>query len=133
MKDTLSHTPEVSRQVGEVAASVAGLLHRYDTVAYVLGIRQGRTIRGWAERGTVPADPRTEMRLRVTEQLALTVKDEVRPWVSGAWLISANPHLGEQSPAELIRSLEGATEDEQTIGRLQAAADHFAALATTMS
>jgi hypothetical protein len=117
-----------SRRVGEVALALKQLLQEYDTVAYVLGIKQARTVRNWAEKGTQPSNPLIESQLRVTEDLALTVKDKDRPWVSSAWLISGNPRLGEESPATIIRSLTGDGEDERLINRLQAAAAHFASL-----
>lgn len=67
-----------------------------------------------------------ETRLHAAESLALTVKDEQRPWVSGAWLIAGNPHLGEVSPSAMIQSLTGTDEDRLVTERLQQAAERFA-------
>jgi hypothetical protein len=124
---TIYTETEDNRRLGEVATSLTRLLHQYGNVAYVLGLRQGRTVKNWAENGTTPVDPLMDTRLRVAEQLALTVREEERPGVSTAWLISCNPHLGDNSPAEMIRSLSGQAEDEQAIGKLQFAAADFAA------
>ena len=117
-----------TREVSEVASSLINLLRSNETAAYVLGLKQGRTLTNWAEKGVMPSDPVMVTRLKVAESLALTVKEEVRPWVSGAWLISNNPHLGEHSPSELIQSLSGTAEDSQLSDSLHHAAEHFASL-----
>jgi hypothetical protein len=116
-----------TRQVNEVAHSLKTLLRDYGTVAYTLGVKQGRTVRNWVENDAHPANPLMQRRLETAEALAITVRDEQRPWVSGAWLISANPYLAEQSPAELIQSLTGEQEDKDVLERLDFAAKQFAA------
>lgn len=46
MSETLNHNEiENSRRVGEVAASLVDLLRHHETVAYVLGLKQGRTVK----------------------------------------------------------------------------------------
>jgi hypothetical protein len=117
---------EGNRKVGEVATSLISLLRRYDTVAYVVGVKQGRTVKNWAEKGVVPSDPVMQTRLKVAEALAKTVNDEQRPWVSGSWLIACNPHLGESSPSEMIQSLAGTSDDHQVTEKLYQAAELFA-------
>ena len=115
------------RQLHDVALAVKELLQRYDTVAYVLGVKQSRTVKSWAQGSTVPSDPQPEMRLLTTEKLATTVRDNQRPWVSASWMIANNPLLLEDSPAELIQSLTGTEADVEILSRLNDAAEYFAA------
>lgn len=120
-------TPESldkERPITEVAQSLSQLLlDKSATIASVVGLPNRQAVRPWLEgRGD---DPTIEKRLRVAEHLAQTVQDDRRPWVSQAWLIGANPHLGEHAPAEWIASLQGSEADDETVRRLQVAANTF--------
>jgi len=115
------------RSVSEVAKSLSQLLGSNQAVAYVVGIKQARTVAGWVEGATKPADPLMETRLEVAEQLARIVQDPERPWVSKAWLISCNPHIGEDAPMDVIQQFDGSIEAEKAVVRLQFAAESFAA------
>lgn len=128
MIESLHQEINDTRQIQEVAASVSSLLRSYDTVAYVLGLKQGRTIKSWVEEGTIPSNPTMESRLRLTEKLALAVKDEQRPWVSGAWLISCNPRLDEIQPMTVIQSIGTDEYSESLLSRTESAAYSFAVL-----
>ncbi len=115
-----------SRQPGEIAATLVTLLRSYDHVAYVVGVKQTRTVRNWVENNIEPANPRMKARLEVAEVLASTVQEQERPWVSAAWLIANNPYLDEEVPSDLIQSLTGDASDRETVERLQFAATQFA-------
>jgi len=121
--------PRTHRPVSEIAGSLRDLLRDYGDVAYVVGVKQARTVKNWAEERSIPADPLMRTRLEVAEVLAATVHDAARPWVSAAWLISCNPRLEESSTAELIQSLAGRPEDMEAIEEMSYAAQQFAATA----
>jgi hypothetical protein len=125
MNSTPFESTHGERTISEIASELQGLLRRNDTVAYVVGVKQARTVKNWIEGQTSPADPLMRRRLEVAEKLALTVQDPTLPHLSGAWLIAINPRLEEESPAELIQSLQGTEGDAAIIDRLQAAADLF--------
>ncbi len=115
------------RDLSTVAVNVITLLQHPDTVAYIIGLKQGRTIKSWVRNEVVPHDPLMERRLLLTESLASKVADSVRPWVSGAWLIANNPHLQEYAPSDLIQSLSGTEADRELFEQLHHAADKFIA------
>ena len=114
------------RSVSEITTSLVELLQGHQAVAYVVCIKQDRTVKGWAENKTLPADPVMLRRLEAADNLARIVCDSDRPWVSRAWLIGCNPHLGEDAPMDHLQALKGTYEDVPTIVRLHAAADQFA-------
>ena len=86
------------RSVSEITNSLIELLQGHQAVAYVVGVKQSRTVKGWAESNTFPSDPVMLSRLEAADDLAHVVCDSDRPWVSQAWLISCNPRLEEDAP-----------------------------------
>lgn len=89
-------------------------------VAYIAGASETRAVRAWAEGSRKP-NPTTESVLRhahrVGFQIARSEGEEVVP----VWFQGMNPHLGDKSPARVLR--EG--DFEQEAPRVLAAADDF--------
>jgi hypothetical protein len=130
MSTSPNQAPTVeTRPLSEVAGNLKVLLRRYDDIAYVVGVKQARTVRNWAEHGVTPSEPRMRQRLEVAEMLASIVAPRGLPHVPAAWLIFHNPYVDEQPPCELIRSLDGSDTDMETVEKLVFAAESFAGTA----
>lgn len=120
----ITKSPE-NRPVHEVVTSLISYVHKYETIAHVLGLNNGRIIKEWVRNATQHVDPITEAKLLVAESLAAAVYDEQRPHLSGAWLISNNPFLEDYAPGELIQSLDGTESDAATMKRLNHASENW--------
>lgn len=114
-----------SRPVHEVVTSLKNYIRKSEAITFILGLKDGRILEEWVRNATQHVDPITETKLLVTESLASTVYDDQRPHVSSAWLISMNPYLDDEVPADLIQSLKGTAADEATVELLQQAAENY--------
>jgi hypothetical protein len=104
--------------VGELVALLGANL-----VAYLGGVRETRTLRGWAEGTGTVQSPTDERRLQLAYQIGRLIGEKDSRGVVQAWFQGLNPQLDDWSPARLLR--EG---DIDEVGpRVLAAARAFAA------
>ena len=72
-------------------------------VAFLAGVRETRAVHEWADGVRDVRSPIVEDRLRFALQVALLLADHDDRRVVQAWFQGLNPHLGDQSPARLLR------------------------------
>lgn len=71
-------------------------------VTYVSGVGETRAVKEWMDGSRSPKQD-VEPKLRLTLQLAETIAAHDNAGVARAWLQGLNPHLGDRSPARLLR------------------------------
>jgi ribosome-binding protein aMBF1 (putative translation factor) len=71
-------------------------------VAYVGGATTASTVTAWAEGSAAP-DADTASRLRTTLEVTLVLAQRWDPTTIGTWFKGANPELGDDAPARVIR------------------------------
>jgi uncharacterized protein (DUF2384 family) len=82
--------------------------------AAAVGLKDGRTIRGWA-RGTEPRDQVEAARLRLLHRIVLAITDVYeRPAVATAFLTSASPALDDEAPLVVLAE-QPLTESEKPL------------------
>jgi hypothetical protein len=72
-------------------------------VAYITGVRETRAVHQWADGTREAKSAALEDRLRFALQVAVLLADHDDPRVVQAWFQGLNPHLGDRSPARLLR------------------------------
>jgi hypothetical protein len=97
-----AHDRAVNAEFGEV---VNDLIDRLGTplVAIIGGVKDARRVRDWKAGKRDPRDPASEPTLRLALQIALMLTDGRSKRVAQAWFQGANPHLGYQAPAIVLR------------------------------
>ncbi len=75
-------------------------------VAYLGGVKETRAVREWAQGSRRIQDPEVVERLRLAFRAARLITARDTPGVAQAWFQGLNPHLGDRSPALVLR--EGA-------------------------
>lgn len=94
-------------------------------VAYIAGVRETRTVRGWAEGAPVKRGD-VEPRLRMAFQMAKLIADHDGPRIAQSWFQGLNPDLVDRSPARLLRE-----EELEEMGEILAAARGFVSESAT--
>ena len=89
-------------------------------VAYIGNVKETRATREWAEGARHP-NAKTERTLRLAHRLAKQIAASEGEAVVPAWFQGLNPHLGDRSPARLLRDGDFEQESPAVI----AAADAF--------
>lgn len=89
-------------------------------VAYIAGVTSTRQVREWAEGTHIPV-PDTRKRLRTAYRVAHLIGESEGYQVVPTWFQGMNPHLGDSSPARILR------DHDPDVGgpRVVAAADAF--------
>ena len=75
-------------------------------VAYISGVRETRAVHQWADGTREAKSGEVEDRIRFALQVALLLNEHDAPRVVQAWFQGLNPHLGDRSPARLLREGE---------------------------
>lgn len=76
-------------------------------VAYLAGADSTRVVSAWAD-GASAVPPGAEGRLRLAHQVAGIITGSTSPRLAQSWFQGMNPHLGDHSPARLIRETDPA-------------------------
>lgn len=97
------HNLAVSMPIGSIARDLQHLLTRRIT-AYIVGVRDAKTITRWAKGDVtrVRSDD-VERRLRVTYEISRMLLDHDNAEIVKAWFVSMNPELADRTPAQVIR------------------------------
>ena len=72
-------------------------------VAYIAGVRETRAVHQWADGSREAKSAVIEDLLRFALQVAVLLGDHDEARVVQAWFQGLNPHLGDRSPARLLR------------------------------
>lgn len=96
-----AHRQSVSASVSEVASFLQDLLSRR-LVAYVAGVKDGKTVTRWASGEVTGIRQESEQRLRTAYEIAQLLVRFDSPRIVRAWFIGLNPQLDDVSPAEAI-------------------------------
>jgi hypothetical protein len=113
-----AHERAMSLPIEEVVKRLVDLLGP-TTVAVIGGVSETRAVTQWTT-GRAPQRPNV---LRFTLQVASMIFDARDPEIARAWFHGSNPHLGDRTPAFVLR-------DEplhEIQGEIMAAARSFAA------
>lgn len=96
-----AHRQSVNASVSEVASFLQDLLSRR-LVAYVAGVKDGKTVSRWASGEVTEVRQESEQRLRTAYEIAQLLIGFDSPRIVRAWFIGLNPRLDDVSPAEAI-------------------------------
>lgn len=97
-----AHRKAILTPVSEIAKYLQDLLSRQLT-AYMLGLKDGKTITRWANGETEGLRVDNERLLRAAYEIVQVLSEYESPSVARAWFIGMNPNLGDLSPAEALR------------------------------
>lgn len=114
-----SHNAAMSAEIAEVVKRLVDILG-LSLVAAIAGMKETRAVSQWT---TGRREPQQPQRLRFALQLALMIAENPNGVVPRAWFQGSNPHLGDRSPALMLRTMPL----EEIQGDLMAAARSFAA------
>ncbi len=108
------HRQSVNASVSEVASFLQDLLSRR-LVAYVAGVKDGKTVTRWANGEVTGVRQESEQRLRTAYEIAQLLIQFDSPRIVRAWFIGLNPQLDDVSPAEAIH--EGRLKEAKAAAR----------------
>jgi hypothetical protein len=109
-----AHRQAVVTPVGDVASFLQDLLGRR-LVAYVAGVKDGKTVSRWANGEVSSVRQESEERVRTAYEVAQLLVRFDSPRIVKAWFIGLNPQLDDVSPAETIR--EGRLKEAKAAAR----------------
>lgn len=72
-------------------------------VAYITGSRSNKTVARWASGDNAPQQ-QVQDKLRAAYRTVLILQERESAETIRAWMTSANPHLGDDVPAEILRA-----------------------------
>ena len=110
----LAHRQSVSASMSEVASFLQELLGRR-LVAFVAGVKDGKTVTRWASGEVIGVRQESEQRLRTAYEIAQLLIQFDSPRIVRAWFIGLNPQLDDVSPAEAIH--EGCLKEAKAAAR----------------
>jgi hypothetical protein len=96
-----AHRRSVQVSVAEAARSLQDLLTRRLT-AYIVNVKDGKSITRWINGEVKVIRPESEVRLRTAYEIQALLSRYESPQTIRAWFIGLNPDLGDVSPAEAI-------------------------------
>lgn len=98
------HAHQLRTPIAAIATDLQELLSRR-VVAYIVGVKDAKTISRWASGEiTDIRQPEVERRLRATYAISRMLLGADSTQVVKAWFLSMNPYLDDASPAETIRA-----------------------------
>jgi hypothetical protein len=109
-----AHRQAVVTPVDDVASFLQDLLGRR-LVAYVAGVKDGKTVSRWANGEVGSVRQESEERVRTAYEVAQLLVRFDSPRIVKAWFIGLNPQLDDVSPAETIR--EGRLKEAKAAAR----------------
>jgi hypothetical protein len=96
------HAQAMRIPLDEAAKTLYGLLTG-KIAAYILGVKDVRTLTRWASKDVRAIRIEHEARLRAAYEIATLLLHFDAPETVRAWFIGMNPELGDVAPAEVIR------------------------------
>ena len=109
------HERSVRSSIRGIASDLQDLLSRR-LVAYIVGVKDAKTVNRWASGEiTEIRDSDVERRLRTAWEISTMLLAEDGPSTVKAWFVSLNPYLDDLAPAEAIR--EGRERDALNAAR----------------
>ena len=108
------HRQSVNASVSEVASFLQDLLSRR-LVAYIAGVKDGKTVTRWTNEEVRGVRQESEQRLRTAYEIAQLLVQFDSPRIVRAWFIGLNPQLDDVSPAEAIH--EGRLKEAKAAAR----------------
>ena len=96
-----AHRQAIISPVSEIATEMQNLLSRSMT-AYMVNVKEGRTISRWANKETTDIRHDSEQRLRAAYEIAQLIGTYYSPEVARAWFIGCNPRLDDATPADAL-------------------------------
>jgi hypothetical protein len=109
-----AHRQSVNASVSEVASFLQEMLSRR-LVAYVAGVKDGKTVTRWASGEVTGVRQESEQRLRTAYEIAQLLIQFDSPRIVRAWFIGLNPQLDDVSSAEAIH--EGCLKEAKAAAR----------------
>ncbi|HET8626220.1 MAG TPA: hypothetical protein VFL91_02315 [Thermomicrobiales bacterium] len=97
-----AHNLSTRVTIQEAARSLQDLLSRRLT-AYMLGVKDAKTITRWASGEVTTIRYESEERLRCAYEIVQLLTQFDTRQIVRAWFIGLNPQLGDVSPAQAIR------------------------------
>jgi hypothetical protein len=102
-RPTDAYRRSISTSLGTIAQDLQHLLTPRIT-AYIVGVRDAKTISRWANGDvTQVRDANVERKLRITYEISRMLLDYDESDIVKAWFVSMNPCLADRTPAEVIR------------------------------
>lgn len=100
---TDAYRTSISTPLSNIAQDLQHLLTPRVT-AYIVGVRDAKTINRWANgEVTQVRDANVERKLRATYEISRMLLEYDKADIVKAWFVSMNPHLADRTPAEVIR------------------------------
>jgi hypothetical protein len=109
-----AHRIAMNASVPDVSSYLQDLLSRR-LVAYIVGVKDAKTVSRWSNGEVKEVRQESEERLRTAYQIAQLLVQFDSPRIIKAWFIGLNPQLGDESPATTIR--EGKLKDALAAAR----------------
>lgn len=97
-----AHEHAIRAPLAQAVDELRGLLTAR-LVAYLASVNETRAVHEWADGARSVRSTEVEARLRLALQLSVMLTERDDPRVVQAWFMGLNPHLGDRSPARLIR------------------------------
>ena len=99
-----AHRQAVATTVPEIASRLQEILTRRLT-AYIVNVKDEKSVARWARGDVGQIRQATEQRLRVAFEITRLILDAGdEPQTVRAWFIGPNSRLDDQSPAEVVRA-----------------------------
>jgi hypothetical protein len=108
------HNQAIRAPIKEAAESLQRLLTGRVT-AYVVGVKDVKTITRWATGEVTDIRVESEQRLRTAYEIMTLLLRFDGPTTVRAWFIGSNPHLADDAPADAIH--EGRLQDAMGAAR----------------
>lgn len=108
------HRQSTRAPVSDIAATLQEVLSRR-LVAYIVGVKDAKTVSRWASGEVSAVRPDSEQCLRAVFEIVQLLLQFDSPRVVKAWFIGLNPQLGDVSPADVIR--EGGLKEAKAAAR----------------
>ena len=109
-----AHRQSVVTAVPDVASFLQDLLGRR-LVAYVVGVKDAKTVSRWSGGEVEAVRQESEERLRAAYEISQLLVQFDSPRIVKAWFIGLNPQLDDVSPAEAIH--EGKLKEAKAAAR----------------
>jgi hypothetical protein len=109
-----AHREAMLTPIPIIAAFLQDVLSRR-LVAYVVGVKDAKTVSRWAKEEVAEVRLESEERLRGAYEIAQLLLQFDSAQVVKAWFIGLNPQLSDESPADAIR--EGRLKEAKAAAR----------------
>lgn len=101
-----AHKEAITRPLQEIAAELQEALGQR-LVAYATGVRSPKLVGRWASGATEKPREEAQVRLRLLYRVKRTLSEVYDDSTIRAFLVGANPDIGDQTPIDAIRDGHG--------------------------